>query len=383
MLLGALFDLGVSVEDVLEDVRKVVPADMEVRRAGEGGIAGKRVKVVPGGEPPGDFRGIIDGIENAGLADKVAGDSKAVFRLLADAEGEVHGLPPKDVHFHEVADSVADVVGTCSAVNRLGVECVYCTPVSVGGGTVKTAHGILPVPAPATLEILRRGNMPWRGGPSEHELLTPTAAALLARLVTHPVDFMPPMRIESVGYGCGSHDTPHHNVLRAVLGEVAPAQSSDRVVVLESNMDHAGGEVIAHAAERLFQSGALDVTLIPATMKKGRPGVIFSVISTPEKAHELARLLMAETGTLGVRMREMERVVADREQLMVEVTIGGKPFEVGVKVARDAGGGVIDVSAEYEDCRRVALDCGMTLREVVRIVEERARNGIGQGTGKA
>jgi uncharacterized protein (TIGR00299 family) protein len=352
----------------------VVDADIEVSRAVCGKIACNSVKVIPRGSSPSVPGDIIEKIGGAGLDAEVAENSVAVFRLLADAEGAVHGKSPDEVHFHEVADSIADVVGTCSAVRRLGVERVYCTPVGVGGGTVDTAHGLLPVPAPATMEILRRGSLTWRGGPSEHELLTPTAAALLSHLVTHPVDFMPPMRIESVGYGCGSHDTPHPNLLRAVLGDIEPEHSGDIVAVLETNIDHAGGEVIAHAAERLFENGALDVTMAPVTMKKGRPGVIVTVISPPDRARELARLLMDETGTLGVRLREQGRVVADREELKVEVELEGRQFEIGVKVARGIDGGLIDVSAEYDDCRRAALAGGITLREVVRLAEDKAKS---------
>jgi len=379
MMLAALLDLGTPFEGVFDDVLKVADVDIEVKRINKGGIACNHVEVIPHGKSPGDFKDILDRIKKSGLDRDVAESSIAVFRMLAEAEGKVHGTPVEEVHFHEVADSVADVVGTCSALHGLGVESVYCTPVSVGGGTVKTAHGELPVPAPATLEVLRRSSLQWRGGPSEHELLTPTAAALLATFVTHPTEFMPPVKIECIGYGGGSLDTPHPNVLRAVIGDITPAMSTDSVVVLESNMDHAGGEVIAHAAERLFEGGALDVTLIPATMKKSRPGVVVTVIAPPEKARELARLLIKETGTLGVRMREQERIIAGREQSSVVIDVNGSTHEVGVKVARDASGSVIDVSAEYEDCRRVALVCRLTMRDVARLAESEARKTLGRG----
>ena len=279
-----------------------------------------------------------------------------VFRKLGEAEAKSHNIPIEKVHFHEVgaADSISDIVGAAVALDALGVSQVYSSKVNVGSGTVNTEHGILPVPAPATTELLR-GVPVYASGP-EMELTTPTGAALLAALA-EGFGPMPPLRIESQGFGAGDKEFPMQaNVLRVVIGETTAAVESTTVLILEANIDDSTAEVLGFAMERLFAAGALDVTLEPIFMKKNRPGTKLSVIAAPEKAEILAAVLFRETSTLGIRMYAAERRVQARTVREVETSFG----TVRVK---QAGNGWF--SPEYDDCRRIAIEKDVALRAVI------------------
>ena len=299
---------------------------------------------------------IVKMIEKAAATPRAKRDAIAVFQRLGEAEAQVHQVPIEKVHFHEVgaADSIADIVGACVAFDLLGVESIVCSPLNVGGGTVKTEHGMLPVPAPATALLLVNAPV-YSRGPAV-ELTTPTGAAVAATLAKR-FGALPPMKVTRMGYGAGDHDfTEQPNVLRVILGEETGAAEALTVSVIEANIDDLSPQVLAYAAERLMDSGALDVTLQPILMKKGRPGQLLRVVAKPEDREALARIIFAETSTLGMRLYDAERRVEAREFTEVETPHG----KVRIKVS--AGG---SYAPEYEDCRRLARESGVALKQIL------------------
>ncbi len=306
-------------------------------------------------------------VEGMGLAGGVETDATATFRLLGEAEARVHGTDLAETAFHEVGadDAIADIVGAALLVDDLDPDRVVTTPVAAGGGTVEMSHGVYPVPAPAVAYLAEEADWRLEGGPLETELLTPTGAAVLARFA-EGVDSLPSMDVTAAGYGAGRKSFAERpNVLRATVGEAAGRLERDDIRVLETNLDDATPEVLGGLQDSLAEAGARDVTILPATMKKSRPGHLVKVITKPEDAEAVARRLAEETGTLGVREAAAgHRWVADRHFETVEVDVGGERFEVTVKVAADDDGAVYDVSAEYDDAARVADAAGVPVREV-------------------
>jgi len=267
-------------------------------------------------------------------------------------------------------DALADIAGCCAALESLAPEVVLSLPPSVGGGTVRSAHGLIPVPAPATLEVLRIRDMPWQGGPLDQELLTPTGASILAIAVDRFVDLLPRQRSQAVGYGAGSRDLEIPNVLRGSIADVDAHAARDRVVLLETNLDDVTGEVLGNLIDLLMEDGALDVTIIPALMKKGRSGNVVSVVCREEDQDRLTMRMMTETGSLGVRtIPTVHRLVAKRDSECVEVEIGGALYKAEVKVSR-LGEELLNIKPEFEDCRRIAMETGLPLRSIMRLVGE-------------
>ena len=268
-------------------------------------------------------------------------------------------MPIEKVHFHEVGalDSIADIVGTCIAFDLLGIERIYCSPLNLGSGTVEAAHGVMPVPAPATAALVQ-GIPTYSDGPAA-ELTTPTGAAIVTTLADE-FGTMPAMRIGSVGYGAGDRDFKKRpNLLRAVIGERSQAREATQIFVIEANVDDMNPQVAGYVRERLLDTGALDVTLTPVYMKKDRPGYMISVLAKPQDRERLSELLFIETTTLGIRMYSVERRVLERRWQPVETSYG----EVRIKVASE-NGTVRNFSPEYEDCRRIALEKGVPFKEV-------------------
>jgi hypothetical protein len=299
------------------------------------------------------------------LPGRAAEWATAVFRRLAEAEARVHGTTPQEVHFHEVGavDSIVDIVGVCAGLALLGVERVQAGPLPMGSGYIDMAHGRLPVPAPAVVELMR--GVATRACDEVGELTTPTGAAILVTLAER-FGPMPPMTVEAVGYGAGARQGERvPNLVRVVLGrpcEAAPGQSpeeSDTVWLLEANLDDATGETLGAATRRLFAAGALDVWLVPVTMKKGRPGVILSCLADDAAVAEVEETIFRETTTFGVRRTRVQRSKLARELVEVATPMGA----VRVKVGR-RGGRVVTALPEYEDCLRVAEAAGVPFREV-------------------
>jgi uncharacterized protein (TIGR00299 family) protein len=378
MFVGAMLDLGLSRKDLAGDLAGLrLPHGLRVSAVRRGALAARYVSVTlpKGARRRGSAHGraygeIVGVIAKARLDGGVRERALAIFEALGRAEARVHGTSLAEVHFHEVGavDAIVDVTAAAIAVARLEVRRVTCSPVALGEGSVETAHGRLPLPAPATLELLR--GVPTVPAHVAWETVTPTGAAILRTLVDE-FGALPAMTIERIGHGAGDdREGPLPNVLRAVLGRAGGA-SADRVVALETNLDDLVPEHFDHLMERLFAGGALDVSIQHLQMKKNRPGFLVRVLARPSERVALARILFAESTAIGVRVSEHERVVLEREKRRVATPYG----PVGVKVVWDLEGAAL-VSAEYDDCKRVAKKAGVPLRQVVRAAEEAARGEL-------
>lgn len=358
MLVGALAHAGAgqaAIADAIHSLDAGAEVSFEpVKRRGIGALK-FHVKVAETNKHR-HLKHILAMIDKAALPAVVKGHASAVFQRLGEAEAAVHQVDIEKVHFHEVgaADSISDIVGACLAFELLGVERIVCSPVNVGSGTVETEHGTLPVPAPATASLLL-GKPIYARGPAM-ELTTPTGAAVAATLA-ESFGAMPPMRIQSTGYGAGGRDfVEHANVLRALIGDDTRATEATTVSVIEANIDDSTPQVLAYALERLMESGALDVSLQPVTMKKGRPGTLLQVIAAPEDREKLVSILFAETSTLGVRFYQAERRVQERGWEEVRTPHG----TVRIKVS-----GTGSFAPEYDDCRKLAEATGTPLKQII------------------
>jgi uncharacterized protein (TIGR00299 family) protein len=362
MLVGALADAGASQEAISGAIASLnAGAKVSFERVKRNGIAATKFHVDgPTGHPEGHahrhLSHIIRMIEAGEIQGRAKQNAIAVFRKLGEAEAEVHQVPIEKVHFHEVGavDSIADIVGAAVAFDLLDIDTVVCSPINVGSGTVKTEHGILPVPAPATAKLL--ANAPIYADGPQLELTTPTGAAVAATLAVR-FGVLPPMKVAGAGYGAGSHEFPGRpNVLRVIVGEPTGAAEALAVAVIEANIDDLNPQVLAYATERLMGRGALDVTLSPLMMKKGRPGNLLRVIARPEDRETLTQIVFAETSALGLRVYTAERRVQARTWVEVETRHG----KVRVKVS-DTG----HFAPEYEDCREAAERSGAPLKLIL------------------
>ena len=298
------------------------------------------------------------------IPERVKQQVMAVYRLIAEAESHAHGVPVTEIHFHEVGtlDAVADITAVCLLMDRLSPDEVVASPVHVGSGQVKCAHGILPVPAPATAYILR--DVPIYGGSIRGELCTPTGAALLRHFVTRFGD-MPPMRTQAIGYGMGKKDFAAANCVRAMLGEDA-GQGGDRVWMLACNVDDMTAEAVGFAMERLFDCGALDVYTVPIGMKKSRPGTMLCVLCRPEAKDAMLDCLFRYTTTIGVRELALQRHVLDRRVTTLDTPYGP------VRRKEVRGRGAERYKYEYEDLARIAREKGVSLAEAASLIDRQS-----------
>jgi uncharacterized protein (TIGR00299 family) protein len=379
MALGALIDAGADPGAIRASLAALAlePFELTVGDVDAAGIRSVRVEVrteAAAAERP--WREIDAALERSDLRPRPTDLARRVFRVLAEAEGRAHGTEPEDVTFHEVGavDSIVDVVGTAVALDLLGVERVTASAVPLGRGWVETRAGRLPVPGPAVLELLR--GVPLRSLDVEAELVTPTGAAILAALAESYGD-VPPMTLEAVGYGAGSHHLGFPNVLRVLVGKAEPARDAASVrtdVLLETNLDDLNPELFPHVLERVFAAGAVDVWLTPVVMKKGRPGVVLAALCPPGGETAVRDAVFRETGTLGIRTRPVTRHVLDREMLKVETPWG----PVGVKVGR-LHGEATSAAPEYEDVARVAREAGLPAKQVYEETLRLARSALADG----
>lgn len=361
MLLGALVDAGVPLDDLRADLAQVPleGVSLDSERVHRSGLEATRVRVrAEGKQPHRHLRHIRDLIAASGLDAAVKERSTALFERLAEAEAGVHGTTPEQIHFHEVgaADSIADIVLGVSGLRRLGAERFAASPLNVGTGEVEMAHGRFPVPAPATARLVE--GVPVFGA-GEGELLTPTGALLVT---AHATSWgpLPAMRLERTGYGAGERNPKGRpNVLRLLVGETGDRAGDETILVLECELDDMSPQLLAPLVDRLLEAGALDAYLTPVLMKKGRPGQLVSVLAPPERREAVEELLFRETTTLGVRSREWSRRALERES--VEVTTPWGP--VRVKLGR-RGDRLYNAQPEFEDCRRLAHESGTPLKEV-------------------
>lgn len=364
MILAALISAGASRQEISRSLERLgVPFTLETGSVEVNGVRALQASVGYPEEDEHRALGDIEAlIEKASFPRRATRRAIEAFRLLAAAEGKVHGTEPEEVAFHEVGavDSIVDVVGSCLALESLGVGSVSCGPLPMGHGVVRAAHGPLPVPGPATLELLRGSSVRWTEEP--HEMTTPTGAALMRALTDEAgggfTDAAPPMTLSAVGYGAGSarfKSVP--NLLRAVAGDLEGA--AEDVELLEANVDDAPGEILGAATERLLGAGALDAWLEPVTMKRGRGAYKVCALVRAADGENLVRLLMRETGSLGVRRHAVGRTVAERRVLEVELPYGKCRVKVGSLDGED-----FVAAPEYADAARLAAGSGLPLLQV-------------------
>ncbi len=364
MFLGAIVDLGVDPADIEATLRHLpLPGlRLDVSEVTRQGLRARKVSAVFDGKEP-TFRTlgqVKEALRGSSLDPALLRASERAFERLAAAEAAVHGATPGTVHFHELgsADTLVDVVGTLYGWRALGIGRAFAEPVNVGGGSVRTAHGLFPVPAPATARLLA-GRSIFSDG-ADGEKTTPTGALLLTEL-TEALPATPPFTIERTGYGAGDRDFPGRpNCLQVLLGAAEEETLAEQVVEIETNLDDLSPQVIGYTLERLLREGAREAFVTPVLMKKGRPGHLLTAIVPEGLEAALGALLMRETGTLGYRVRRTGRVILKRAQLEVGVEGG----TVRVKTA-SLGGEQIRYAPEYEDCRRIAEKTGRPLREVI------------------
>lgn len=380
MALGALLDAGLLLEDLRHELGKlpVTGWELQAERGMRGYLAGIRALVHAPEQPVhrhlADVRTII---ESSSLASEIKTQSLHIFTLLAQAEAKVHGVGIDEVHFHEVGalDAIVDIVGVVIGLHLLGVEQVYASPLPLGSGWVQAAHGQLPIPAPAVMNLLAAVAAPTIADETSAELVTPTGAAILAGLATFR---RPPLHVTHVGYGLGKRELDRPNALRVWLGTSAKTETHtsdqpktltsndmtcDHVVLLETNIDDQTPEQLAFVVEQLFATGAFDVWQTPAYMKKNRAGVVLSVLVPEALEATTTTLLMRETTTLGVRRRIIERAVCERMEVTVTTAFGD--VRVKQKMWHNR---MLGAAPEYEDCRRIAQQHGLPIRHVYQLV---------------
>lgn len=375
MFLAALIDLGADPKMILRELKKlpVDKIDVEIKKAARHSITGTTFKVrLAEAHHHRTFRDIKKIIGESSLAPKVKSLSTAIFKIIAEAEGKIHGIKADEVHFHEIGamDSIIDIVGAAIAVDSLKVKKVVSSPIALGTGWARTMHGTIPIPAPATLEILK--GVPTAASTAPFELTTPTGAAIVKTLASS-FGPMPPMTIEAAGYGAGKKDFKEAaNLLRAVIGIAGEAaEGTERLILLETNIDDMSPQVAGYLMERLLSEGALDAFYTPVQMKKGRPGVLLTVLTGSEKKDSLLDIIFAESTTIGVRETGVLRHCLERKEAKVRTPYG----IVRVKLALREGRAV-NAQPEYEDCRTAAKKKGVALKLVMDAARETAR-GLG------
>ncbi len=363
MLVGALIDAGAAFHTIAAGLKQLDVCGFNVRaeKVRKQGFAATQFHVdlertTHEHRGLSEIRAIID---RSSLPKTVRDRSAAIFERLADSEAKVHGVDREQIHFHEVGavDAIVDVVAAALAIEALGIDRIVCSPLAVGSGTVACAHGVMPVPAPATVLLLQ--GVPIAATQEEGELLTPTAAAILTTVAAEfgPV---PSMTLESTGMGAGTREGKHlPNVVRVLVG-TAEDDTTDTVAILESNLDDVPGEWVGHCMGRLLEAGALDVYCVPIYMKKSRPGVLLTVLADRARVAQLESIIFAETCTLGIRRRYAERSKLERSSEEVDTPYG----RIRVKVGR-RGGRTITAAAEYDECAAAARSHGVPLRAVM------------------
>lgn len=377
MILGSLIDAGLSLE-MLEKGLSSLPVHgykLSAKQVKRSTITATKFAVTMNEvetQPERSLEDILMLIRASKLPKKVKDIASAIFQRLGEVESRIHNVPLKNVCFHEIGavDSIIDIVGVAFGFDVLGVERFYSSPLSLGGGSISTAHGVLPVPAPATLQLIAMSNAPIVDFPEQSrphgELVTPTGAAIVTTLAKFG---RPSMTIGKVGYGAGTSDfEAWPNVMRIWIGEEIEPVGSEDLILLETNIDDMSPEIYGYLMERLFTMQAVDVWFTPIQMKKNRPAVMLSVLAPRLAELDLIQTIMRETSTLGIRVSPAFRHIAEREVIEFDSTLG----RTKVKVKRFMGN-IVSIHPEYEECRRIALERNISLQEVYRIIETEAR----------
>ncbi len=363
MLLGALVDAGMPLEELKSFIDKLAiePLDIQVEQVKRNGVAGTKVSVLMKRVPQKErnIKDIFELIDRSSIPESIKEKGKQVFMILATAEASVHACKPEDVHFHEIGavDSIVDILGSVFGIESLGLSRIFCSQLPVGEGFVDSRHGIIPVPAPATVEILK--GIPVYGSGIKTELITPTGAALIKALVDEFCT-MPPMIVEKVAYGAGSKEIQERpNLLRLFIGKETCDSNLETVLILETNLDDVQPEWMGYLMERLFDEGALDVTFTPIQMKKDRPGVMLQVISRPQDMETMMGEIFNETTTLGIRFTYSFRRILPRTREIIDSPWGKIQVK---KVTRPNGSTWI--IPEFEVCKVIAKEQGIPIRDI-------------------
>jgi len=362
MILGSLIDAGLSPRRLREELKKLrIPTIyLKAKNVLKADLSATQVIVEDRGEKRShrNLKEILRIIERSGIEAEVKEKSKEIFKRIASVEAKIHQTPMEEVHFHELGglDSIVDIVGSVWGIRQLGIEKIYVSKVNVGAGFVKCEHGILPVPAPATLSLME--GKPIYSSGVERELLTPTGAAILTTLGSE-FGPMPLMKVDRIGYGAGRDNLTHPNFLRLIIGTSELTSEKERVAVIETNIDDMNPQFYDYVMEKLFAMEVLEVFITPILMKKNRPGHLLNIICSSEKLPFVTKFLLRETTTLGLRWHEEERAKTDREILTKETKYG----KIRFKLARWEGR-IVNLSPEYEDCKRLALENEIPLKEV-------------------
>ncbi len=367
MFLAALLDAGLPLEVLQQNIDKLnLPEKVELKltETHKGALRAASLEViVPHSHNHRHLSDILQMINTSDLSEKVKATASKIFALLAEAESRVHGEPVEHVHFHEVGalDSIVDIVGAAIGLDYLGIEQLYASPLPYGSGTINSDHGLLPLPAPATLEVLRLINAPLSPSSAEVELVTPTGAAILGCMAEFK---RPNLVMTHIGIGAGKRDLEWPNILRLMIGMVPEAEQNE-MVQLETNIDDMNPQFFGYLMDKLFASGARDVFMTPIHMKKNRPGIMLGVIALRKDEAALAELLLRETTTLGLRVQPIGRYEASREFRQLDTRFG----KVTIK-AKIMDGKVIHTTPEYDDCVRLAKENQVSLLEIYQTVNQ-------------
>ena len=395
MILGALLDLGANVDKVSSAIRSLEKPEygyqkikIDIREVMRGEFRAKQIDVTAQSTQKRKGSELIDIVEKAAknleLSLKAREFASKVIRTLVSTEAELHKTSFDEAHLHEVAlvDTGAEIIGSAVALDDLNLfeSKIYSTPLAVGGGTFRFSHGITSSPAPATLAILQSKNFPFHGGPIEVELATPTGASILVNLADEVTRFYPSIVPLKVGYGAGTKEfSEMPAVLRLTLGNsMDSGLVRDEIAVLETNIDDATGEIIGYAIDKLLSEGAKDVSITPMFTKKNRPGQIIKVIADQKDAQRLSKVLIDETGTLGVRVYYCERHIINREIYTVDLQVMGNKETVRLKVAKDAKGEIIRIKPEFEDLKRLAEKTKKPMRELSELAVAKMQEKFGK-----
>ena len=373
MILGAMVDAGIDIKALKKELKKLDlhGYSLKVSKVKRKGIKGTKVDVIVDKKKHlhhTHYKDIKRLIERSKLPEKIKEDSLSIFKNIAEAEAKIHRTSVDNVHFHEVGavDSIVDVVGASICISLLNSDITLSSPINTGKGMVKTEHGLLPVPAPATTEMLK--GFPSYSSDIEFELATPTGVGIITAMAKAS-NTIPVMKTNVIGYGAGSKDfSDSPNLLRIMIGEGYSPSEQDSITVIESNIDDMNPQFYDHIMNRIFDAGALDVFLTPIIMKKTRPAVKITLLSENDNVNKLADILLKETTSFGLRMYKTERIKLEKEIKTVKTEYGSTKVKIGKK-----NGKIINIAPEYEDCKRIANERGISIREVYEKVKSATR----------
>jgi len=374
MILGALFDAGLDIREFESELGKLKMSGYKIKaeKTARKGISGTKFSVdVIEQNAERRLKDIVEIVDQSELDDDIKDLSKKTFKELTMVEAKLHSKGIEEIHLHEVGgiDSIIDVIGSFIGIKKLGIEAIYSSKIHVGTGFVECQHGILPVPAPATLELLKGIPIYSRG--IKAELTTPTGAAILKTL-SKSFGVMPEMKVRKIGYGAGSRELEIPNLLRVYIGETKDEEyEQDNVILIQTNIDDMNPEFFDYVSETLLERGSLDVFMTPIFMKKNRPGVMLSVLTTLDKLDEILSTIFTETTTLGVRIHHLERKKLSREIIPMRTRFG----EIKVKIGK-IGNQIKNIAPEYENCKEIAVKQGIPLKDVYDEAKEAARKAL-------